>query len=210
MIDKDHVLTAAHCVAHMSSSDVARLTIAIGMHTLKPADPEAVRVRAKRIVRHKGFDSRTLYNDVAIIQLETPATFSRTVSAVCLPPAGSEEKFVGRTAAVIGWGALREGGPQPSVLQQVTVEVQSNDECKRRYGKDAPGGIVPHMLCAAYPGKDSCSGDSGGPLIVQEAPGSPWVQAGVVSWGIGCGKPPYPGVYSRVTAFLDWINRNRA
>lgn len=43
------------------------------------------------------------------------------------------------------------------MLQQVTVQVQSNDECKRRYGKDAPGGIVDHMLCAAYPGKDSCS-----------------------------------------------------
>jgi hypothetical protein len=49
------------------------------------------------------------------------------------------------------------GGRQPDVLQQVTVQIQSNAECKKNYGKDAPGGIVDHMICAAYPGKDSCS-----------------------------------------------------
>jgi hypothetical protein len=49
------------------------------------------------------------------------------------------------------------GGRQPDVLQQVTVQIQSNAECTKNYGKDAPGGIVDHMICAAYPGKDSCS-----------------------------------------------------
>ena len=49
------------------------------------------------------------------------------------------------------------GGGQPSVLQQVTVQVIPNSECKQKYGSDAPGGIIDSFLCAAYPGKDSCS-----------------------------------------------------
>ena len=55
---------------------------------------------------------------------------------------------------------------------------------------------------------DWLQGDSGGPLIVQNGPGAQWVQAGIVSWGIGCGLAPYPGVYTRVTSFMQWINKN--
>ncbi|KAK4007979.1 hypothetical protein OUZ56_013138 [Daphnia magna] len=208
LIDASHILTAAHCIAHMSSTDISRLEVALGMHTLKPYDSQALRKRVRRVVRHKGFDSFTLYNDVAILTLDSPVTFSDAISPVCLPPIGTTDQFVSKESTVVGWGALREGGRQPESLQQVTVQIQSNAECKRNYGKDAPGGIVDHMICAAYPGRDSCSGDSGGPMVTQEAPNSPWVQAGIVSWGIGCGKPPYPGVYSRVTSFLDWINKN--
>lgn len=208
LLDSTHILTAAHCVAHMSSYDVAKLEAALGMHSLKPIDPEAKRIKIKRVTRHKGFNSRTLYNDIAILTLASPVTFGPTMSPVCLPSAGSTTTYEGKEAAVIGWGALKEGGSQPSVLQQVTVLVQSNTECKKNYGNDAPGGIVDHMICAAYPNKDSCSGDSGGPMIIQSGPDSPWVQAGIVSWGIGCGKAPYPGVYTRVTSFMNWITTN--
>lgn len=208
LIDSSHILTAAHCIAHMSSTDVSRLEVALAMHTLKPYDSQAVRKRVRRVVRHKGFNPVTLYNDVAILTLDSPVTFSSAIAPVCLPPMGSTDQFVSKESTVVGWGALREGGRQPDVLQQVTVQIQSNAECKKNYGKDAPGGIVDHMICAAYPGKDSCSGDSGGPMVTQTSAGSPWVQAGIVSWGIGCGKAPYPGVYSRVTSFLDWIQKN--
>jgi len=208
LLDSTHILTAAHCVAHMDSWDVARLEVALGMHTLRPLDPAALRRKVRRVTRHKGFDSRTLYNDIALLTLDSPVTFSSTMSPVCLPNVATSDKYAQQEAAVIGWGAIKEGGSQPSVLQQVTVRVQTNDECKKNYGGDAPGGIVDHFLCAANPGRDSCSGDSGGPLIVQNGPGAQWVQAGIVSWGIGCGLAPYPGVYTRVTSFMQWINKN--
>lgn len=208
IMDSTRILTAAHCVAHMSSWDVARLEVALGMHNLKPSMDYQVLKKVRRVTRHRGFDSRTLYNDIAILTLDSPIDYTSTISPVCLPPSDSSDQYTDKEAAVIGWGAIREGGGQPSVLQQVTVQIMTNDKCKNMYGSDAPGGIVDHMLCAAYPNKDSCSGDSGGPLLVQQNPGSPWIQAGIVSWGIGCAQTKYPGVYARVTSFMNWIARN--
>lgn len=62
------------------------------------------------------------------------------------------------------------------------------------------------MICAGQAAKDSCSGDSGGPLMVHN--NGHWLQIGVVSWGIGCGKGQYPGVYTRMTSFMPWIMKN--
>ena len=67
LLDSTHILTAAHCVAHMSSYDVAKLEAALGMHSLKPIDPEAKRVKIKRVTRHKGFNSRTLVSFVLFL-----------------------------------------------------------------------------------------------------------------------------------------------
>jgi len=208
LIDDVHILTAAHCVAHMSSWDVARLSVALQMHTLKPLDSNAIQKKVRRLTRHKAFDSRTLYNDIAILTMDSPVSFSDAVNPVCLPTLGDTTLFTDRETVVIGWGTLREGGGQPTSLQQVTVKVQDNSECKRRYGSNAPGGIIDTMICAAYPGKDSCQGDSGGPLVHQEAADGKWTQVGIVSWGIGCAQDPYPGVYTRVTSFMKWITAN--
>ena len=117
----------------MTSTDVARLEVALGMHTLKPRDPLAVRRRVRRVVRHKGFNARTLvgrfsdniprsldyqhfdfivqYNDVALLTLDSPVQFSRSISPVCLPTLGTNEQYVAKEAVVVGWGALKEGTP---------------------------------------------------------------------------------------------------
>ncbi|XP_022117558.1 proclotting enzyme [Pieris rapae] len=205
LIDDRHVLSAAHCVAHMTSWDVARLTARLGDYNIRTnTETQHIERKIKRVVRHRGFDMRTLYNDVAILTLDQPVTFTKSVRPVCLPSGG--RAYAGLTATVIGWGSLKESGPQPAVLQEVSIPIWSNAECRLKYGSAAPGGIVEHMLCAGKDNMDSCSGDSGGPLMVNE--GGRWTQVGVVSWGIGCGKGQYPGVYTRVTAFLPWIQKN--
>ncbi|GAB0089398.1 transmembrane protease serine 9 [Sergentomyia squamirostris] len=206
LITQEHVLTAAHCVAHMSSWDVSRLTVQLGDHNIRSTNEVMHETRnVKRVVRHRGFDSRTLYDDIALLTLSTPVKFSSSIRPICLPGANEVRQYNGKTGVVIGWGSLRENGPQPSILQEVSIPIWSNTDCARKYGNAAPAGITTNMICAGKDYSDSCSGDSGGPLMVNDGK---WTQIGVVSWGIGCGKGQYPGVYTRVSNFMPWIVKN--
>ena len=91
----------------------------------------------------------------------------------------------------------------PTDLQWVAVPTVTNQQCGNSYN-----GITDSMICAGFPegGKDSCQGDSGGPFICEDNEKA--VLTGVVSFGIGCALPDYPGVYARVTAVLDWVKAN--
>jgi len=205
LITRKHILTAAHCVAHMSRYDVANLKVRLGDHAIKQVgETQVFESKAARVVRHKEFSQQTLHKDVAVITLEDEVPEMPNVRPVCLAAFGGPD-LAGQTATVVGWGSLKENGPQPNILQEVTVRVWDNKVCKDTYGPAAPGGIMDHMLCAGQKGKDSCSGDSGGPM--QVGSGDTWTQVGVVSWGIGCGKSHYPGVYSRVSKLRDWIDK---
>lgn len=141
----------------MTSWDVAGMTVRLGDHNIKTSNEvKHIEKKVKRVVRHRGFDSRTLYNDVAVLTMETPVVFTKTVRPICLP-SGSSRKYNGLTGTVIGWGSLREGGPQPAILQEVTIPIWSNAECRGKYGSAAPGGIVESMVCAGQASRDSCS-----------------------------------------------------
>ncbi|EDV94047.1 GH25095 [Drosophila grimshawi] len=209
LITTSHILTAAHCVARMTSWDVAALTAHLGDYNIRTDfEVQHVSRRIKRLVRHKGFEFSTLHNDIAILTLSEPVPFSKEIQPICLPTSVAQQarSYSGHVATVAGWGSLRENGPQPSILQKVDIPIWANPECAQKYGRAAPGGIIASMICAGQAAKDSCSGDSGGPMIVKE--GSRYTQVGIVSWGIGCGKGQYPGVYTRVTALLPWIYKN--
>ena len=92
----------------MNSWDVARLTVRLGDYDIKtPHEVRHIEKRVKRVVRHRGFDMRTLYNDVALLTLNEPVEFSETIRPVCLPSGAN--LYVGKKATVIGWGSLREG-----------------------------------------------------------------------------------------------------
>jgi len=207
IIDEWHILTAAHCVAQMRSSDVTTLTVRMGAHNLKNSAREAgvQNHGVKLVVKHKDFTMETLHSDIAILVLKTPIKYTATVRPVCLP--SSDQSYAKKKGTVVGWGLLREGGSRPVTLMELTMEIWDNDKCKSTYGSTAPAGITDTMLCAGKKGKDSCSGDSGGPFVTPV--GDHWEQIGVVSWGIGCGKQHYPGVYTRVSKMMEWIDKVR-
>lgn len=140
----------------MSSWDVAMIRVRLGDHNIR-SDTEVQHVerKVKRVVRHRGFDSRTLYHDIAVMTLDSPVKFTPVIRAICLPPA--TEQYHGHQATVIGWGSIRENGPQPALLQAVSIPVWTNPMCSAKYGTAAPGGIHEGMLCAGQTAMDSCS-----------------------------------------------------
>nr|XP_031303427.1 tryptase-2-like [Camelus dromedarius] len=147
--------------------------------------------------------------DIALLELEDPVNISSHVHPVPLPPA-SETFRPGSQCWVTGWGNVASGQPLPPPfpLKQVQVPIVENSVCDEQYhaglstADDFPI-ILDDMLCAGRKGHDSCQGDSGGPLVCKTK--GTWLQAGVVSWGEGCAQTERPGVYTRVTSYLDWI-----
>ncbi|EFX79747.1 hypothetical protein DAPPUDRAFT_304284 [Daphnia pulex] len=210
LIDSMNVVTAAHCVSRLTSRNIANLRVALGMHTLKPKmDPQVLK-KVRRVISHRDFNAETLHNDIALLTLESPVNFTNTISPVCLPPIHLADQYAYRDAVTIGWGRTVENGTQPNVLQQVTIRTITNNECSSTFRGVILSGITDQMLCAGYPGRGICSGDSGGPLFVQPAPGEKWIQVGIVSWGVGCAEPDFPGVYTRISSFIGWINEHAA
>jgi len=201
IIDATHVITAAHCIEGVSASS---LTVIAGDHRLRSNDGTEQSVKVSRIIGHEQYNSNTLVNDIAILKLSSSLNLnSAHIGTACLPTA-NKQAFSGY-CTVTGWGTLREGGSVSDVLQEVSVPLITDAKCRQQYGTST---IKDHMLCAGHDqgGKDACQGDSGGPLVCVENGRS--YLAGVVSWGNGCARPNYAGIYTEVSHFLDWIQRN--
>ena len=120
----------------------------------------------------------------------------------CLPTDASK-LYVNEPAIVSGWGTLSSGGSTSNDLRETTVNIVADNDATC-----TPYRITSTRMCAYTEGTDSCQGDSGGPLVVKED--GRYTLVGVVSYGNGCAKTGYAGVYVRVTSFLDWINSNVA
>jgi len=205
LISNKEVLTAAHCTANSRASDIFVL---LGEHDVTSPDGE-LKVAVCKVTNNPSYRSRTTDFDFAVLTLCDPVTFTRTVSPVCLPStAGQGVEYEGVDAIVSGWGTTSSGGWQPDKLMEVGVKTMSNAQCTASNTAYTPGQITERMICASNPGKDSCQGDSGGPLITKSGVSNYLI--GVVSWGNGCAEENAPGVYSRVTNQLAWIQSNMA
>ncbi|KAL4674403.1 hypothetical protein H8959_018337 [Pygathrix nigripes] len=160
--------------------------------------------RVARIYKHPFYNLYTLDYDVALLELAGPVRRSRLVRPICLPEPLPRPPD-GARCVITGWGSVREGGSMARQLQKAAVRLLSEQTCRRFY----PVQISSRMLCAGFPqgGVDSCSGDAGGPLACRE-PSGRWVLTGVTSWGYGCGRPHFPGVYTRVAAVRGWIGQH--
>uniref|UniRef100_A0A8C9L2Y2 Chymotrypsin C n=1 Tax=Pavo cristatus TaxID=9049 RepID=A0A8C9L2Y2_PAVCR len=147
-------------------------------------------------------------NDIALIKLSEPVQESDTIQAACLPPSGLELEN-GYPCEITGWGRLWTNGPLAEVLQQALLPVVDYATCSQ---SDWWGGLVrTSMVCAGGDGVVSgCNGDSGGPLSCQRD--GLWEVHGIVSFGSswGCNTVKKPTVFTRVSAYIDWINEVRA
>merc|ERR1712018_147468 len=203
VLDAKTVLCARHC---FSNGNTGNKKVVVGS-TKKSGDGSQTSKIASVVVNSaQPYNGNTLENDVVILKLETALTLGDTVQAACLPAAGYTPETSGKTCVVSGWGTLASGGSSPSTLQWVGVPLITNEKCSQKYSQY--GGVTSDMICAGLDqgGKDSCQGDSGGPLVCEE--NGVAIITGIVSWGIGCAAADNPGVYGRVTAFLDFINAN--
>ncbi|XP_072933670.1 transmembrane protease serine 9-like [Epargyreus clarus] len=201
LITDRHVLTAAHCTRRWKPQE---LNVRLGEYDFKRNDDSrSYNFKVIEIRQHENFQISNYHNDMAILKLHRAAVFNTYVWPICLPPPAID--LVNETAVVIGWGTQWYGGPNSDVLMEVTVPVWEHKKCIDAIADS----VFDETLCAGSPagGKDACQGDSGGPLMYQMSSGR-WAIVGVVSWGIRCGEPNHPGLYSRVDKYLEWTVQN--
>ncbi|XP_049311321.1 anionic trypsin-2-like isoform X1 [Bactrocera dorsalis] len=198
------ILTAAHCVCRGDSR--------IELKPLRPSDllvvagtPRRLVVTEKtqalkvdKVICHAYYDPKTFHNDIALLLLikniyEDGVSAQRiSLQTSSLPPHTK--------CTVLGWGQIFTKGPLPDLILHADIYIMPNEFCKERANDFFFG-----MMCANDENdfeKDSCVGDSGGPLICNGS------VAGIVSFGYGCGAPDEAGFYTNVSSYRDWIRKN--
>ncbi|BCB84415.1 S1 family peptidase [Phytohabitans suffuscus] len=185
------VLTAAHCVG--STGTNTSITATLGVVDLQSSS--RITVRSNYVYRAPGYNGAG--RDWALIRLASPVTGLATL------PIATTTAYNSGTFTIAGWGATREGGAQQRYLMKATVPFVSDSACDSMYGGDV---IVAEEICAGYTagGIDTCQGDSGGPMFRRDASNA-WIQVGITSWGYGCARPNFPGVYTEVSTFASAI-----
>ncbi|XP_066502418.1 enteropeptidase [Hoplias malabaricus] len=205
LIDREWVITAAHCMFGRNVQ-LSNWVVVVGVHAQYELDTsERQNHRVERVLMNSHYNRWTKDSDIALIHLHTKVYFTDFIQPICLPH--PEQRFEpGRRCVITGWGRISEGGAVADVLQQAVVPLLDNSVCDQWL---VEYNITKNMLCAGYAdgGIDSCKGDSGGPLMCEEA--GHWVLVGVTSFGVGCGQPKKPGVYVLVSEFMNWILENR-
>ncbi|XP_042828120.1 serine protease 41 isoform X5 [Panthera tigris] len=176
--------------------------------------------------------SGTSLKDIALLKLSSSVTYNKYIQPICVVASSSE--FQNKADCwVTGWGHIEEGQvlPPPYCLQEAQVSIINNSRCDFLFRRPGVLSYDPDdMICAGSENgqRDACKlslplrqpltcplprqawltraapqGDSGGPLACEKR--GVWIQVGIVSWGSGCGRPNWPGVYTNVSAYFDWI-----
>ncbi|OXA43818.1 trypsin-1 [Folsomia candida] len=187
------IVTAAHCLEGRKERD---LLVRLGSVSLW-GDQLSQEYYVDKLIIHPTYDAKTIVNDIGILKLNRKVEFGIGIKEVPLPIFKSE--IEPDTQCILsGWGSQKEGGSVSKGLMCATVPTMTDDKCREFYGKSE---IFDTMLCAGYSegGVDSCQGDSGGGLVCDGQ------LRGIVSWGVGCARPQFPGVYTEVSYYTKWI-----
>uniref|UniRef100_A0A1W7R8K7 limulus clotting factor C n=1 Tax=Aedes albopictus TaxID=7160 RepID=A0A1W7R8K7_AEDAL len=215
LISDRFVLSAAHCFPEPTDSFIIAKVRLGEWDILSKKDceedycsdnPIDAPVESHEI--HKDYSGEPdFHNDIALVKLADPVTFTEFISPVCIPMAEKlrTKSENGRKFTAVGWGDIKHDAKNRDVQigNRYKFEVKLPGvplaTCRNAYPN-----LKDTEMCAGKTGKDTCQGDSGGPLSIAENDGY-WYQYGVVSYGYGCGFRGYPGVYTRVTSFVPWI-----
>ncbi|XP_064470199.1 venom protease-like [Ornithodoros turicata] len=221
ILNRRWILTAAHC---LQRATLRSLRVRVGEYHLLRSESghRSVDLAPEKFVLHPefGFPKR-LNNDIGLLKVAADIPLSEYAVPACLPGASSRELYLGgKNGTVAGWGYVRElrldnfGGDSlnkytTDVLQKVELPLLDNQQCNALYTEaDKSIRVQGAQMCAGLRDgmKDACTGDSGGPLMMKE--GYRYTVIGVVSGGIGCGRPLLPGLYTRVASYIPWIMRH--
>ncbi|XP_058273091.1 ovochymase-1 isoform X1 [Hemibagrus wyckioides] len=200
IINENWIVTASHCFRRYSKESF--WTVMAGKHDLENEKESSQQTsKVAKIINHEDYNGITKQHDIALMKLQTPLVFNKYVRPI---PVWSGELPSLKRCTVTGWGSTTESGPRATKLQEVNITILETDTCLQFYG----GVIRSSMMCAGEVtgGVDACQGDSGGPLSCFT--GERFEIAGIVSWGVGCGRAKKPGVYTRVASYDQWISSN--
>merc|ERR1712240_706521 len=213
IINKRYVITAAHCVVNQDGSHLnpqtQNIRITIGEHNVCDGftNEGGQDIKVEKLHVRSDYGNPRMANDFAIMRVAQDIKFTEKVKPACLPEKADKD-YAGQMATISGWGGTigyqpsqrpRPVQPRQCEMKETSVKILKSSEllCRQVTHDDSKT-----RMCAWAEGTDSCQGDSGGPLAVVEA--GRYVLVGVVSYGPGCATK-YPGVYAKVTNYLDWI-----
>jgi len=202
VVDASWIVTAAHCVVGFGASQV---DAHVGITELRQRTPDNA-VDVSQVIVHPSWDANKYRNDIALLKLAAPINLNRSRQPISIPVGldAAQWPAAGTPASISGWGATVFDGPTSNVLRGAALQILGGPgdvECGR-YGGDFDVAVE---ICAGLPDSsvDACQGDSGSPLVV-DIGGLP-VLAGLTSVGFECARVGFPGIYTRVSSFVPWL-----
>ncbi|KAM9313415.1 tissue-type plasminogen activator [Gastrophryne carolinensis] len=203
LIDRCWALTAAHCLPERTAN---KLRVKLGKTWQAKFDKQEQSFRVERIIKHPQFDEDTFDNDIALLKLKSCAMETDTSRPACMPVRG-QGLPAWTECEISGYGRQEEFSAFFSEqLKEGHVRVYPDSMCTPKQLSNRT--VTRNMLCAGDTTNqdDACQGDSGGPLVCLM--NGRMHLFGIISWGEGCGRKHKPGVYTRVSQYLDWIEQN--
>ncbi|XP_067653702.1 chymotrypsin-like protease CTRL-1 [Haliotis asinina] len=196
IIANSWVLTVAHCMQHAESP--GRYMVIAGEYNTKTHDGTEQYYSVHKIIIHPEFNKVTGQNDIALMRINSQFALNNNIRPICLPTSANHVT----DCAVTGWGETH-GHQDSGYLKEARVSIVPLAKCRTDYA-NVDYTVFDNNLCASGGGNGACEGDSGGPLVCMEQ--GTWHLRGLVSWGKQCGDGMFPGVYTRVYSYRQWIH----